>query len=75
MRLEFKKVGLAVALFVLAGTTAAKEVTLAFVAASMQYPHDVAVAFTTSGSSRNVVVALAEARRRGIATVAFTGVF
>ena len=36
-------------------------------------PADVAIAFTTSGSSRNIVAALAEARRRGLATVAFTG--
>jgi len=34
---------------------------------------DVAVAFTTSGSSRNIVAALGEARRRGLATVAFAG--
>lgn len=37
------------------------------------HEHDIAIAFTTSGSSRNVLAALAEARRRGIATVAFTG--
>lgn len=34
---------------------------------------DVALAFSTSGSSRNVVRALEEARRRGLATVAFVG--
>jgi D-sedoheptulose 7-phosphate isomerase len=34
---------------------------------------DVAVGFSTSGSSPNVIAAFAEARRRGIATVAFTG--
>jgi D-sedoheptulose 7-phosphate isomerase len=36
-------------------------------------PGDLVVAFSTSGSSRNVVEALAEARRRGIATVALVG--
>ncbi|HEY9229812.1 MAG TPA: SIS domain-containing protein, partial [Gemmatimonadaceae bacterium] len=34
---------------------------------------DVAVGFSTSGSSRNICTAFAEARRRGIATIAFTG--
>lgn len=34
---------------------------------------DVVVAFSTSGSSRNVVAALEAARRRGALTVAFTG--
>ncbi len=34
---------------------------------------DVAVAFSTSGDSRNVVQALTEARQRGIASVAFVG--
>jgi D-sedoheptulose 7-phosphate isomerase len=34
---------------------------------------DVLVALSTSGSSRNVVAALEEARRRGLATVAFVG--
>ena len=34
---------------------------------------DVLVVLTTSGSSANVVEALAEARRRGLATVAFAG--
>jgi D-sedoheptulose 7-phosphate isomerase len=35
--------------------------------------HDVVVAITTSGGSRNVVEALAAARRRGLATVALVG--
>jgi D-sedoheptulose 7-phosphate isomerase len=34
---------------------------------------DVLVAFSTSGGSRNVLQALAEARRRGLRTVAFVG--
>jgi D-sedoheptulose 7-phosphate isomerase len=36
-------------------------------------PGDVAVALSTSGGSRNVVAALAEARRLGLATIAFVG--
>jgi len=36
-------------------------------------PGDVAVAFSTSGNSRNVVAALEEARRRGLATIALLG--
>ena len=36
-------------------------------------PADVAVAISTSGSSRNIVAALTEARRRGLATVALLG--
>lgn len=36
-------------------------------------PNDAVVAFSTSGSSRNIVSALEEARRRGLATVAFLG--
>ena len=36
-------------------------------------PGDVAIGFSTSGSSRNIVAAFAEARRRGLVTVAFTG--
>lgn len=36
-------------------------------------PGDVAVAISTSGGSASIVEALAEARRRGIATVAFVG--
>lgn len=36
-------------------------------------PRDVAMAFSTSGNSRNVVQALAEARRRGLVTIAFVG--
>ena len=36
-------------------------------------PGDVLVAFSTSGSSPNVIAALAEARGRGLATVAFVG--
>ncbi|MGH7706430.1 MAG: SIS domain-containing protein [Vulcanimicrobiaceae bacterium] len=36
-------------------------------------PHDVAFAFSTSGGSKNVVAALAEARRRGLLTVALLG--
>ncbi|MBW3654035.1 MAG: SIS domain-containing protein, partial [Actinobacteria bacterium] len=34
---------------------------------------DVVVAFSTSGGSANVIAALAEARRRGLATIAFVG--
>jgi D-sedoheptulose 7-phosphate isomerase len=36
-------------------------------------PADVAVAFSTSGGSANILAGLAEARRRGLATVAFVG--
>ncbi len=36
-------------------------------------PHDAAVAISTSGSSRNVVAALVEARKRGLLTVALLG--
>jgi len=36
-------------------------------------PEDVAVAFSTSGGSRNILSALAEARRRGLLTVAILG--
>ncbi len=36
-------------------------------------PNDVAVAFSTSGGSRNVVAALEEARRRRLATIALLG--
>ncbi len=36
-------------------------------------PQDIAVGISTSGSSRNVIVALEEARKRGLATVALTG--
>ena len=36
-------------------------------------PNDVAVAFSTSGGSKNVVAALVEARARGLLTVAFLG--
>jgi D-sedoheptulose 7-phosphate isomerase len=36
-------------------------------------PGDVAVALSTSGGSANIVAALAEARRRGLATIAFVG--
>jgi D-sedoheptulose 7-phosphate isomerase len=36
-------------------------------------PADVVLSFSTSGSSANVVAALAEARRRGLATVALVG--
>lgn len=36
-------------------------------------PGDVALALSTSGSSANIVEALAEARRRNLATVAFVG--
>jgi D-sedoheptulose 7-phosphate isomerase len=34
---------------------------------------DVAMALSTSGNSRNLIEALAEARRRGLATIAFVG--
>jgi len=36
-------------------------------------PGDVALALSTSGGSRNIVEALAEARRRGLRTIAFLG--
>jgi D-sedoheptulose 7-phosphate isomerase len=36
-------------------------------------PHDVAIALSTSGGSKNVVAALEEARKRGMATVALLG--
>jgi D-sedoheptulose 7-phosphate isomerase len=36
-------------------------------------PDDVAVALSTSGGSRNIVVALEEARTRGLLTVALAG--
>ncbi len=36
-------------------------------------PDDVAVGFSTSGGSRNVIVALEEARKRGLLTVALLG--
>ena len=36
-------------------------------------PHDVAVALSTSGGSKNVVAALEEARRRGMLTIALLG--
>jgi D-sedoheptulose 7-phosphate isomerase len=36
-------------------------------------PQDALVAFSTSGGSDNVIAALAEARRRGLVTVAFVG--
>ncbi len=36
-------------------------------------PEDVAVAFSTSGGSRNVILALQEARKRGMLTVALLG--
>jgi D-sedoheptulose 7-phosphate isomerase len=36
-------------------------------------PGDVVIGITTSGTSRNVVLALEEAKRRGAVTVAFTG--
>ena len=36
-------------------------------------PGDVALAISTSGSSANIVEALAEARRRGLATIALVG--
>jgi len=36
-------------------------------------PGDVALALSTSGGSANIVEALAEARRRGLATIAFVG--
>jgi D-sedoheptulose 7-phosphate isomerase len=35
--------------------------------------HDVAIAFSTSGGSRNVVAALEEARKRGLLTIALLG--
>jgi len=36
-------------------------------------PGDVAVGFSTSGGSRNLIDALAQARRSGLCTVAFVG--
>ena len=36
-------------------------------------PEDVAVAFSTSGGSKNIIAALQEARKRGLATVALLG--
>jgi len=36
-------------------------------------PDDIAIAFSTSGDSRNVIAALEAARRRGLLTIAFTG--
>ncbi len=36
-------------------------------------PGDMLLAFSTSGGSRNVIAALAEGRRRGIRSIAFTG--
>ncbi len=40
---------------------------------SFAQPGDVVVGITTSGSSRNIVLALEEAKRRGAVTVAFSG--
>jgi D-sedoheptulose 7-phosphate isomerase len=40
---------------------------------SFAQPGDVVVGITTSGSSRNIVLALTEAKRRGAVAVAFTG--
>jgi D-sedoheptulose 7-phosphate isomerase len=40
---------------------------------SFAEPGDVVVGITTSGTSRNIVLALEEAKRRGAVTVAFTG--
>jgi D-sedoheptulose 7-phosphate isomerase len=40
---------------------------------SFAQPGDVVVGITTSGSSRNIVLALEEAKRRGAVAVAFTG--
>ncbi len=36
-------------------------------------PGDIAVAFSTSGNSRNIIIALEEARKRGMLTVALLG--
>jgi D-sedoheptulose 7-phosphate isomerase len=36
-------------------------------------PHDIAIALSTSGGSRNVMMALEEARRRGMLTIALLG--
>lgn len=36
-------------------------------------PHDIAVAFSTSGNSRDLMMALTEAHRRGLLTVGFAG--
>lgn len=40
---------------------------------SFAQPGDVVVGITTSGASRNIVLALEEAKRRGAVTVAFSG--
>jgi D-sedoheptulose 7-phosphate isomerase len=37
------------------------------------HPEDIAIGISTSGSSPNILAALAEARRRGLMTVAFAG--
>ena len=36
-------------------------------------PEDVAIGFSTSGGSRNIILALEEARKRGLLTVALLG--
>lgn len=36
-------------------------------------PHDVAIGISTSGGSRNIVIALEEARKRGLLTIGFLG--
>jgi D-sedoheptulose 7-phosphate isomerase len=41
--------------------------------AGLGSPGDVLLAFTTSGSSRNIVAALAEARRQGLRTIVLVG--
>ncbi len=41
--------------------------------AALASPNDIALGFSTSGNSRNVIAAFAEARRRGLLTVAFSG--
>jgi D-sedoheptulose 7-phosphate isomerase len=40
---------------------------------AQERPEDVAIAISTSGGSRNLILALEEARRRGLLTVALLG--
>jgi D-sedoheptulose 7-phosphate isomerase len=49
------------------------EVVFARQVAALGRPGDAVVAFTTSGGSPNVLAALAEARRRGLVTIALAG--
>ena len=40
---------------------------------AQSHPHDVAIGISTSGGSKNIVMALEEARKRGLLTVALLG--